>query len=320
MKITAFTINHIEQAAQLAKRNYDAERARVPALPPNPEWPDMTGFAQNNLGAAAFDGGEMLGFLCCGEPFENAFGSTGARGVFSPMHANGTVLENRAGIYARLYQAAGEKWAQAGAASHGICLYAHDAEGQAQFFRYGFGMRCVDAIRPMEEIAAPPREGFVFAELAREEFAEAVPLDNRLHRHMAESPCFMLKPPHTEAEFMQDTAQTRIFAARKDGAAVAFLLAGDAGETFIRGIPGYIHCDGAYCLPEHRGTGIFANLLMFAVQTLKAEGFTRLGTDFESINPAAHSFWLKHFTAYTHGVVRRIDEGAVALRKKEGAG
>jgi peptide methionine sulfoxide reductase msrA/msrB len=32
---------------------------------------------------------------------------------------------------------------------------------------------------------------------------------------------------------------------------------------------------------------------------------------YESINPTAYCFWLKYFNAYTHSVVRRIDEHAV---------
>ncbi len=39
-----------------------------------------------------------------------------------------------------------------------------------------------------------------------------------------------------------------------------------------------------------------------------AEGFLRMGVDFESFNPTAYGFWLKHFTAYTYSVVRRVDE------------
>jgi hypothetical protein len=30
--------------------------------------------------------------------------------------------------------------------------------------------------------------------------------------------------------------------------------------------------------------------------------------DYETINPAANSFWPKHFQQYTRSVVRRIDE------------
>ena len=65
---------------------------------------------------------------------------------------------------------------------------------------------------------------------------------------------------------------------------------------------------GAFCLSEYRGSGIFNNLLSYLVTTLKGEGYTRIGVDFESFNPTARGFWLKHFTEYTNSVVRRIDE------------
>ena len=62
------------------------------------------------------------------------------------------------------------------------------------------------------------------------------------------------------------------------------------------------------CEPEHRGRGVYKNLLNYAINTLKTEGYTRLGVDFESINPSGSGFWLKYFNAYTKSVVRRIDE------------
>lgn len=194
MQIVDFTADHIEQAVQIALQNYDEERGFVPALPPVDKVPDLMPFAENGLGVAAFEGDIMLGFLCSVNPFQNAFGSTGAVGVFSPMGANGAVGDNRIRVYARLYQAAGEKWVSAGAASHAVCLYAHDKETQAQFFRYGFGLRCVDAIRGMEDIAAPLCEGYTFAELTQERYSEVYTLDIMLHRHCLESPFFMVKP------------------------------------------------------------------------------------------------------------------------------
>jgi hypothetical protein len=38
---------------------------------------------------------------------------------------------------------------------------------------------------------------------------------------------------------------------------------------------------------------------LLAAKTLRAEGYDSFGTDFESINPQAYSFWQKNFTAYT---------------------
>ncbi|MCL2057825.1 MAG: GNAT family N-acetyltransferase, partial [Oscillospiraceae bacterium] len=96
MRIVDFTNAHIEQAANIEKQNYETERRFVPALPPVDQWPDLKPFAKNNLGVAAFDGDGMVGFLCGHGVWENAWGIPGLRNVFSPMHANGTIPDNRA--------------------------------------------------------------------------------------------------------------------------------------------------------------------------------------------------------------------------------
>ncbi|MFN2969307.1 GNAT family N-acetyltransferase, partial [Escherichia coli] len=74
------------------------------------------------------------------------------------------------------------------------------------------------------------------------------------------------------------------------------------------------HIRGAYCLPAHRGKGLYQNLLNLTISVLKKEGYTKLGGNFESFNPTARGFWLKYFTAYTNSVVRRIDERIIHLR------
>lgn len=105
MKIIDFTADHIEAAARLARQNYEAERGIIPALPPVDKLPDLYPYAENGLGVTAIEGDMMLGFLCSVSPFKNAFRSTDVTGVFSPMGANGSVRENRAEVYARMYQA-----------------------------------------------------------------------------------------------------------------------------------------------------------------------------------------------------------------------
>ena len=314
MQIVDFTTAHIEQAAQIAKQNYDEERGFVPALPPIDTVPDLTPYAENGLGVVAFESDTMVGFLCAVGPFKNAFRSTEATGVFSPMGANAAIGENRANTYARMYQAAGEKWARVGAASHGICLYANDAETQQQFFRYGFGLRCIDAIKDIDEIDVPPCVGYDFVELTPDELTQILPLDHMLDAHMAASPTFILRPSDTLDSFTKNKIErfnTIYFTARIQDQMVAYIAAGHDGETFIQDSPNYLHIRGAFCLPEYRGKGLNKNLLNLLMQNLRAQGYTRLGVDFESINPTAYGFWLKYFDAYTHSVVRRIDERAV---------
>lgn len=77
--------------------------------------PNLTGFADNELGVAAFNNGKIFGFLYCYTPWYNVFGTTRVKGTFSPVH---TVYKNREMICKRLYQTAAEKSVINGSASH----------------------------------------------------------------------------------------------------------------------------------------------------------------------------------------------------------
>ncbi len=315
MVILDFTREHIIKASELALACYEEECSLVPALPNADQFPDLTYFADNGLGVAAFENGKMVGFLCSTAPFDNAFCSTDAKGVFSPMGANGTTRENKAKIYAAMYQEAARKWVRAGAVSHGICLYAHDEIAQRQFFKYGFGLRCVDSIRPMEPFHCAPCEEYNFSELEASEYPTAYSLEIMMHEHYINSPFFMNRKPDAREIFCETCVRDheRCFVAQYGDETCAYLKISESGETFISENPNYLHITGAFCLKEHRGKGVYQNLLNHVIKILKAEGYTHLGVDFESINPAAYGFWSKYFTAYTHGVVRRIDEKILAL-------
>lgn len=313
--IVDFKEEHLKAAQTLAREAYGQERAAVPALPPELPEMDLSGFAKNGLGVAALslEDGRLLGFLCGCDPFERAFRATQARGVFSPMHANAAQREGREQLYARMLPAAQEKWAKAGASSHAVCLYAHDLKVQQLFFSYGFGLRCMDAVRLTKtgRLQNPPCPGFLLKELKEEEKEAVYPLSLLLDDHMAQSPTFIRRASPGREEFLQELRQSgdRCFAALGGGRAAAFLrISRGGGETLVSDMPGMYHICGAYCLPDCRGTGLFASLLDFALCTLRGEGAERLGVDFESINPAASRFWQKHFAAYTHSVTRRIDE------------
>ncbi len=159
----------------------------------------------------------------------------------------------------------------------------------------------------------PTCEGYSFSELASEAVLKVLPLENMLDNGYIDSPFFMYREHNDESAFLKDYKhfQSIYFIASQEGRIVAFIRAELDGETFIQGTPGYLHVKGTYCLPEHRGKGLNQKLLSMLIQKLKIKGYSRLGVDFESINPTAWGFWLKYFDAYTHSVVRRIDEKAV---------
>ena len=295
--------------------NYDEERAIVTELPQIDKLPDLTAFADNGLGVAAFDGEKMLGFLCCHNPWNNAFNSA-ARGTFSPIHAHGAAKENRGMIYKRLYQSAAEKWVKKKIAYHSIALYAHDSESIEAMFSYGFGLRCVDAVRAMKPIASiSPKhdKNIAFCETAESDIGKIRDMRIMLAEHLGASPSFMSLPQDILNKWLdrKEKNNSRIFAATNNGKYIAFIEVTDSGENFATEASNMLNICGAFCLPEFRGTEVFQDLLNHAIISLKAEGYTKLGVDFEGFNPTASGFWLKYFTAYTKGVVRRIDECAI---------
>ena len=320
MNIVTFENHHIEEARAIAFANYQQEQQYVSDLPEIEIMPELSWFAENGLGVAALEDGELVGFLCCVGPFGNAFGSR-VKGTFSPIHAHGALTEDRELIYRKMYQAAAEKWVSAGILYHAIALYAHDAQAIGALFRYGFGLRCVDAIRPMSRIHCPPATGYTFRALPKEEIAAIRQLRMQLSAHLGESPCFMYSEPRAEEAWLAkaETRDTQVFVAERNGAAVAFVEVGEDGENFITETPGMKNICGAFCLPQYRGTGLFANLLNFTAAQLRMQGVTWLGVDYESINPTASGARSKYFIPYTHSLVRRIDECALARCKQKEA-
>ena len=297
MNIINFTADHVPQAMRLAQAAYDAERALVPALP-DMRTPDLSSFTKTGMSVAAFEGERMLGFLCAYRPHKGAFGTNRDKQVYSPMHAHAAVGDT-ARVYRRMYQAAAEKWVNAGALSHCVTLYAHDEAAKQAWFTYGFGMRCIDAVRLIE----PGEAVGDFLELPRERFGEIKDLRLALHRHEGESPYFLKR------RFSPDNEEdARFFVARQGDRFAAYLKLRNNGETFASHAPDMMHICGVYAAPEARGTGLYANLLRYVETVLAEEGYARLGVDYESYNPNALYFYPKHFAVYTNAVVRRIDE------------
>jgi len=309
MNIVNFEREHVGEAMMLALSNYHEERMCVEELPEILEVPDLEEFVSNNLGVAALEGERLVGFLCCYSPWENAFGSA-ARGTFSPIHAHGAVQENREKIYAMMYRAAAEKWVAMGITSHAIGLYAHDEKALKAFFTYGFGARCADAVRGMEAVNCSAVAGLGYRELLKEELYQIRTMRKELSKHLGDSPCFMYS---TEQEFEEWLARaegrdTKVYVAEAEGRPIAFIEVAEDGENFITEVSDMKNICGAFCLPEYRGSGVFANLLSYVVGELCRQNIRILGVDYETFNPTANGAWNKYFTSYTCSVVRRIDE------------
>ena len=308
MFIVNFETQHVDAAKVLALANYQEERYYVPELPDSPEIPDLNWFAENGLGVAAMEGDRLVGYLCWVGPYENAFNS-GIPGIYVPLHAHGAIGEVRDRIYRRLYQAAAEKWVKRGALSHAITLYAHDMQALQSFFGYGFGLRCIDAIRPVSPVPITSAEGFAFRILPRSEVGRIRQLRRMLSAHLMQSPCFMPDSPENVERWidMAEQRDSQVFVAEKEEEVVAFIEVKEEGENFITHSPALRNICGAFCLHRYRGTGLFVDLLNAVIYELSRRNVPLIGVDYESFNPTASGGWGKYFTPYTYSVVRRID-------------
>lgn len=309
MNIVNFEKQHIREAKTIALANYNEEKQLVKELPQISDVPDLTEFAENGLGVVAFENGRMVGYLCCYRPWDNAF-NTAAKGTFSPIHAHGAVKENREKIYQALYRAAAKKWVAHQITYHAIAMYAHDERSLRAFFMYGFGVRCADAIRSMEEIPGLPLHNLSLRELPKENIGKIREMRKSLSEHLGSSPCFMYSTQQDFKEWLEraEKRDSQVYVAEMSDNVVSFIEVTDDGENFATETEYMKNICGAFCLPEYRGTGVFANLLNYVISELEKLGVERLGVDFESFNPEGSRAWNKYFTPYTHSVVRRIDE------------
>lgn len=311
MKMIPFTKDLIPAAQALVRSNYLEERMQVSALPKEPEVPSLDELCENGLAVAAVENGVLLGFLGAYGPWKPVFHTNDTAGVFSPLHCHAVQKENRINIWQRLYQAAAECWVQVGAASHAITLYSHDEEAQKALYMYGFGVRCMDLMRLTELPQSPA--GWTLRELPANEQKKLAPLRRMLTEHLGQSPCFMKHDPIRVEQWIGARAADppRTFVAEKQGKIAAYMEITHEGENFVSSTPGTANICGAYVLQEYRGEGAAQAVLAHLLRTVAQEGTLRLGVDCESINPTALKFWSKYFTAYTHSVVRRVDECAI---------
>ncbi len=312
MIIKDLTIEMTEDARILLKENFEEARDNHSSIPNDVLIPLSEILFTNHLGAAAFEDGKMIGFLSGFGPWGPVFCTKDTMGVYSPLHAHAAVKENRKRIYQRLYQAAAEKWAQAGAASHTITLYDPDEDAKEAFFEYGFGKRCVDLMRSTDGMEVS-FENLEFSELLKEEGKQIRHLRRALNTHLSKSPAFMKSDEKVIESWLdkREADPPRTFIAKMNGEICAYIEIQDEGENFITAHPFVQNICGAYCLPEFRGQNIASALLNFVLDVLKRENIPLLGVDCESINPTAIHFWKKHFTPYTQSLVRRIDENSI---------
>jgi GNAT superfamily N-acetyltransferase len=315
MKVEELKQSHLGDAANLFEASFRRERADTQILDETfgtaaRVLPKFMSCIQANPGVAVSDNGKLIGYMV-GFQMDNFLGLH--RGVYVPEWGHGSAEKNAFEIYRLMYTALGQRWVENGCLTHAINIMNHARDTQEAFVWNGFGGICFDAIRPVERIVVD-RPGTVQITLADADNLDALlPMEAASARHLAGSPSFI---PQLEPE----TPEALAASFKEQGNHAWIAWSGDEALGYMRVTPtgngaawmvngqSKFAINGAYVVPEHRGTGI-ARLLLSTIMDWGLEhGFVRCSVDFEATNPEACKFWLKHFKPVCRSFVRRLDD------------
>lgn len=303
---------HLDSAMALVLDAYNEERKTLDYLPEGQGlnkllYNSLSRLFRKGIGMAAFNDGELVGFIAGYETME-LWGH--CKGIYSPLYGHGAIKEDRVKIYQELYREAAEMWVKNHITSHALTVFAHDNDTIDAWFWLGFGNRCVDSIRPATSIGVV-KSDIDIKKLTVDDLADIVESERGLHNYFNNSPMFMPRgevDPITSLTDWLKEDDRHIWAAYKDGIAVGHMQIQTVGETFISEDPSVMNITGAYVLDSERSTGVAAILLEEILNWQKENGYSLCGVDFESFNIDGSRFWNRYFIPYTYTLTRRIDE------------
>lgn len=330
MRLSEFQETHLEEAAGLFSAGYRVERRHLELLPARHE--DAAALATRLAGLTAKapaivaeEGGRLVGFLAA-VPVEGS--KAIHRGVFSPECAHAAVGSDRAGVYRAMYERAAAAWAADGRLVHALAILAHDDEAVRAWFWTGFGMQCVDAVRPLTPIAGggaaadeTPAVGFEVREACPADIPALMPLSRQHELYYQASPIFFprAEPEDDEASWAGCLAApaNHLWLAVEGTEIIGMMKSGPAnsGASFIASDPGTCSISGAFVDSGRRRAGVGAALLSRVIARAREEGYVRLCVDFEAHNIRGSAFWLKHFAPFSYSVLRRLDERAAGSER-----
>ncbi|MGC9348846.1 MAG: GNAT family N-acetyltransferase [Anaerolineae bacterium] len=319
LQIVNLRKDHLERAAELVAQRYQALRKEVPALPKQYGdgavlQPMLERIIKAGPGVAALEDDRLVGFLAAFEiPAFRGFPA-----VFSPEWANGAPLDDSARIYRALYTELARQWVKRGRSVHLISTFANDRQALKEWHWLGFGTIVADAVRDLDKLQVPATEeqAVHIRRATVDDLAAVQRLERALVEHLAASPVYLVgHEPETRETWisqLEDPAHA-VWLAFRDGEAVAYLMscpASDDASTIIRDAK-TTSITGAFTEPFARGAGIATSLLDRALAWAREAGYARCAVDFETMNPPARLFWLRHFTPVTYSVERHIDRRAI---------
>jgi GNAT superfamily N-acetyltransferase len=295
-----FEPGDLAAAARLLAARHAAHRAHQPLLPHRYQDPaaaadELAGAwtCEGASGAVALADDQVTGFL---------LGSPKAATPWGPnlwVEAAGQALEDAQAVR-DLYALAAARWVAEGRTAHYVLVPASDRALLDAWFRLGFGLQQVHAIRPTR-IGYDLPAGLTIRRAGRDDLDVLAKLDIMLPAHQASSPVFSSAPVPTydqaRAEWEQDfdDQEYTTLVAERDGRVVGSAAGCSLSESTVhRGLArpeAAAFFAFAAVRPEARGTGAGRALGEAVIDWAANAGYDRIVTDWRSTNLLASRAW-----------------------------
>ena len=302
LEVREFAEDDVAAAGRLLARRHAAHRRAEPLLPERfeteaeataavAEWWATDGAS----GAIAQASGEVSGFVIAASKSATAWGP-------NAWVESAGLATTDAETMRDLYSVAAARWVDEGRTAHYVLVPSHDAALVDAWFRLGFGLQHVHAIRPAAPPAAAASPGGLTIRLAeRGDIPVLAELEVVLPTHQAASPVFYGGPSDTLEECLAEWEESfedpdfTTFVAVKDGTVVGSAVGCSIAKSSLH--TGLARPDDAgflgfaAVLPEARGAGA-GRALGEAVQTWIAEsGYRADVTDWRATNLLSSRTW-----------------------------
>jgi GNAT superfamily N-acetyltransferase len=303
LEIGGFTTDDLDEAGALLADRHRLQRQAVPALDPAYEELPAARRAVEELlgqgvvaGATARRAGRLVGYLV---------GTRRDDAVWGPnvwVEASGWAVEQPE-TARDLYGRAAASWVAEGLTAHYAVVPATDPALVDAWFRIGFGLQHVQAIRaaPTERDAPAPPPGVTVRRAERGDLDVVARLDLVLPEHQALSPTFsaLAIPTLEEArhEWEEDWGDSRftVFVAEHEGRVIGSAIGSAVDVSSLHaGItrpPGAAFLAFAAVLPEARGLGAGRALGEAVLAWARSAGYDDVVTDWRSTNLLSSRAW-----------------------------
>jgi GNAT superfamily N-acetyltransferase len=258
-------------------------------------------------GYAVIDDGRLVGYLTSWFPIEG-FRGTDRIAAYVPAWGHGVIAGEATEVFGELYGAASVDWAAQRCDVHAGTMLASQTSELDAWFRSGFGMGTVDAVRAIEPVGSTPPHESQIRQATPADVHALARLDGEHVRHYAEPPVFMVPPDAMDegawAAFLAWPRNTAWIAEDLEGPFAFLRVDREFGGSDVAADDEGVFITGAYVRPSHRRVGASTAMLDAALRHYAAVGARCMALDFESFNPEARGFWFRHFRPVCYSLIR----------------